>query len=701
MNKIEFIKSRTLKDSIAGLVPSQILMKALKLGDVKVVDGETFIVKLTPSGKLDWRKLKKKAKAKTSDELFDTDHFPEITDTKLVKALGGSTGAILVEDKAGKQYVMKKGNSKEHVEEEYLANCIYKLFDVNVPNMKLYKGKDESVLLSDFMPDTIDANSIMDDQLRDDIAEHFVLDCLLANWDIYKNDNILNNNENGEFVRVDNGGALRFSAQGRPKGDHFTDDVDELDSMAFHNPHMVEGLTDAKIKKQIKQILVKGDNILSLIEDAELKEKMTERLFDLKDFVSDTPKDPYRELREREVSKAMRKAGNLTATNENGWSFLSEICKLRGFDKEPTVVSTKEFEKLLKDDPKALMLNRGLTGHAGNPAKKYMRDFCESEHCFYGTQAMYGAGIYAAVNSARKNPPPFNDDYNIALGYAGGEQEHILDIIIPSDAKVIDGDELDLMMNEEFFGDEFKEAKKEYDKAKDDFNELLNERERIEDEIDFNVKQDMGWNEKTYNTLMFSKPEEVYADTETHDIKKIVSYYQAVVNSINGKISQVDHKTWEVSLPNSSETFLLNLDIAEVSKKQKFSASTPYNWHYTRLKQFVMKKHFGTIRAAVATKIEQEKRENPKMIDIGESIKTAEKTIKVLSDDIQKLRVHGSNSTTNAVIADIIKHPGGTYRGFYAAIKGYDAIVQKNGWGGSTDFAVILNRSKMIVKDFK
>jgi len=700
MNKIEFIKSRTLRDHLNGLEPSQILMKALKLGDIKVVNGETFIVKMTPSGKLDWRKLTKKAKAKSADELFETDHFPEITDVKLVKGLGGSTGAKLVEDKDGNQYVMKNGNSKAHVEEEYLANCIYKLFDVSVPNMKLYKGKDSSTLLSDFMPNTVAANDIMDDQLRDDIANHFVLDCLLANWDIYKNDNILNNNDDGSFVRVDNGGALRFSAQGRPKGDHFTDDVDELDSMAQHNPYMASGLTDAQIKKQIKQILVKGDNILSLIEDADLKETMTNRLLDLKDYVSDEEKDPHRELREREISRAMRKAGNITATDSNGWSFLSNICKLRGFDKPPTVVTEKEFAKLLKDDPKNLMLNRGLTGSYGNPAKKFMRDFAEGEECFYGTQAMYGAGIYAAVNAKRVNPPPYNEDYNVALGYAGGDPDHVLDVIIPSDAKVIDGEELDQMMNDEFFGDEFKEKKKEYDTAKDDFNELLNERERIEDEIDFNVKEKMGWNEKAYNILLFSKPEEVYADTEKFDIQKVVTYYEAILKSVNGKLEEVDEKTWKVSLPNSSETFLLNKDIADVSIKQKFDHTTPYNWHYTRLKQYVMKNHFQTIRAAVALKIAEEKIENPKMVDINDSIKVAEQTIKTLSDDIQKLRVNGSN-TTNAVIAQIIQNPGGTYRGFYAAIKGYDAIVSKRGWGSNTDFAIILNRSKMIVKEFK
>lgn len=51
-------------------------------------------------------------------------------------------------------------------------------------------------------------------------------------------------------------------------------------------------------------------------------------------------------------------------------------------------------------------------------------------------------------------------------------------------------------------------------------------------------------------------------------------------------------------------------------------------------------------------------------------------------------------------MAKIAGKPNGEYRGFYAAIKGYDAIIQRNAWNEDKTFAVILNRSKMIVKKF-
>lgn len=705
--KTELIKSATLTQYLNGKKPSQTLMKALTVGQTKVKNGVTYIVKMTPSGKLDWRVLKVagskdeievEAVTKTVEDLFDTKDFPELDDIKIVSDLGGSTGAKLVEDSSGKQYVMKKGNSREHVEEEFTANSIYALFGVKVANQKLYKGKTESVLLSEFMPNTTAANNIMDDQLAEDITEHFILDCLLANWDIYKNDNILINTDDGSHVRVDNGGALRFSAQGRPKGEDFGEEVIELDTMAQHNPRMVQGLTDAKMKKQVKKILVRGENIISLIDDQELKDIMYERLMDLKEMVSTEEKDPYRELKERDLAKAMRKAGSMTAVGKNGWKFLEEICKLRGFDKPPTVISNKEFEKEVKKK-KALMVNRGLTGSYGKTAKDFMNEFATGEECFFGSMAMYGAGIYGAVNADKKNPPPANADYEIALGYAGYEPDHVMDLIIPEDAKIIDGDELDQMMNEEFFGEEFKEKKKEYDEALEEFNEMKMQKEAIEDEIESDVKKEMGWNEKTFMILQKSKPELVYADTEKYPFRKGIKYFKTLLNSIAGDLKPLDGHSYEVTLPNTNKTFIINEYTASASLKQKDAKSVPYNYHYQRVKEFIMKEHYSLIRGKVAETVKERRRNDPKVIDIVKKLDDAEKHIEKLSAEVYSLKTGGS-STTNDVMAQIINRPGGTYRGFYAAIKGYDAIISKNGWGSSTDFAVILNRSKIKVRAF-
>lgn len=712
LNK-SFIAIRTLRDVINGKEPSQELMKALTIGQTKTdKNGKVWIVKQTPSGKLDWRAHKVagkkdaptvKQKLKSIDELFDNDTFPELSDVKYVKDLGGSTGAKLVEDKNGNQFVMKQGDSDGHVEEEFLSNAIYKLMGVNVPTVKLYKGdgkNNRSTMLSAFMPNTVAANSIMDDQLRDDIVENYVLDCLLGNWDVYKNDNILVNTDDGSFVRVDNGGSMRYSAQGRLKGVDFDAEVRELDTMPLHNANMVSGLTDAKIKKQVKKILVKGPNILSIIEDDELRATMNERLMDLREMVSDEAKDPNRVLKERDLTKALRKAGSLHAKKDGiGWSFLSEICKIRSFTGVPEILEDDEFDVQMQHKD-SLFLNRGMTGDSTRPVQYFMKHFIENEECFYGYTGIYGAGIYAAVNRAKQNPPPYNGDYGTALAYAGGYKEGVMDLILPHDAKVIDADELDQMMNDEFFGEEFKDKKIEYDKAMDDYNEMVKKSEAIEDAIDKDIRNKLGWNEKTMKILQNSSPETFYADTEKWGTDKALNYFKAVVESINGSVTVLDDdETYEFKLPNSNNKFWLNKPTAELSLKQKRPDTVPYNYHYVRLKEFIMKNHFGVIAGKVEEAVKDAKRNDPKMIAIKNSMDTSTQKIKVLADDISRLKTVGS-STIDAVMAEIIKRPGGENRGFYAAIKGYDAVIHKGG-NGSTDYAVILNRSKIKVRKLK
>lgn len=712
-NKYNLIKSKTFNNFLNKIDNSQTLMKALIVGETKVVDGVTYVVKqVGKSGKLDWRVANKQPKAQKNnqkvnlDTLFDTQDFPTKTsDLKFKSALGGSTGAQLMEDAQGNLFVMKKGASKAHVEEEYLTNCIYKLMGVGVPTVKLYDENGTKTMLSKFIPDTTPVNNVIDDQYIEDMTEHYVLDCLLANWDIYKNDNILVNNDNDDIIRVDNGGGLRFSAQGRDKGVHFTDDVDEIETMLVNNPHLASGVTTKKINSQIKQIVKNKNKILSLIDDVSLKTKMAMRIasLDMRIQNSNASLDPYRELTDKELEKAMKVCrDDLFATNDvEGWIFLSQIAKMRGFDGTPTVVDSKEFDKLLKEKD-TIHINRGLTAYNNKTAKALMTDFIESEHCFYGKQAMYGAGIYGAVNSQKKNGKG-NPDWELVYdNYAGYDENNILDIVLPADMKIADGDELDKMMMEEFFGDEFKEAKKEYDEAVENINKLKLEKQDIEKGIEEDVKKELGWNDKTYQILRKSRPEEVYADTTKFKFEKILRYFNPIIKSINGSIDKIDDLNYEIKLPNSSDTFILNRNAVESKDalKKKGESYKAYNYQYKLMKEFVMKEHFHNIVKKVQERISFEHKNNDDLKRIKTEIVDSEKQIKTLSDNIDKLKTNGSN-TMNSVMAKIAQRPGGEFRGFYAAIKGYDAIIQKNGWGRSTDFCVILNRSKVIVKEFK
>jgi large subunit ribosomal protein L33 len=63
---------------------------------------------------------------------------------KPIGALGGSTGATLFADATGKLYVVKGGNSPDHIRSEAAANLIYKAAGVPVSRYTTDKNKTKT-----------------------------------------------------------------------------------------------------------------------------------------------------------------------------------------------------------------------------------------------------------------------------------------------------------------------------------------------------------------------------------------------------------------------------------------------------------------------------------------------------------------------------------------------------------------------------
>jgi len=157
----------------------------------------------------------------------DKAGFPdagELGGLKKLKDLGGSTGAVLVQDpKTGLKYVMKKGKNKEHIETEALADEIYQLFGANVPDFKLYPGAGESVKLSRYLEDAVPLSDLKGDALaraKAELKKHYAADAFVRNWDVVGlgMDNVLVQPD-GKVWRIDNGGSFHYRAQGGLKDD--------------------------------------------------------------------------------------------------------------------------------------------------------------------------------------------------------------------------------------------------------------------------------------------------------------------------------------------------------------------------------------------------------------------------------------------------------------------------------------------------
>lgn len=188
--------------------------------------------------------------------------FPDTLDNlELVQSLGGSTGARLMRDPAtGRQFVWKMGNSPEHLQEEMLADAAYQALGVPVPKFRAYQTPGGPVKLSEFiegrsLDDVLAAGGAEADRVRQELQKHLAADALLANWDVLgmAQDNVLIAND-GTVYRIDNGGSLRFRAQGQAKGNAWNDYPQELWSLRKFNPDVFGDLRFSDLVKQIDAI---------------------------------------------------------------------------------------------------------------------------------------------------------------------------------------------------------------------------------------------------------------------------------------------------------------------------------------------------------------------------------------------------------------------------------------------------------------
>lgn len=181
------------------------------------------------------RKLLKDASAK-GDYQKDENGFP-LDENFLSKLVvindnpGGSTGAKIVQAPDGTKFVMKRPSEKggyAHLKNEYDANQFYSIMGATVPESKLFdKNPDNAVLLSKFIENGMSLGDWWQsnkskpqelEKMKKKLREHFAVDVLLGNWDVVGQDadNILIDS-NGTPYRIDNGGSMRFRAQGEKK----------------------------------------------------------------------------------------------------------------------------------------------------------------------------------------------------------------------------------------------------------------------------------------------------------------------------------------------------------------------------------------------------------------------------------------------------------------------------------------------------
>jgi hypothetical protein len=212
-----------------------------------------------------------------------------------IQNLKGSTAPKLYKNERNKKWVVKKGSSPEQMKYEAAANAIYEALHIPVP--KHYVDKTHSALILEYVDGYLLADSPEYEYAKKDLQNAFVVDALLANWDVIglNMDNIVVSSSVGP-VRIDNGGTFMYRAQGGKK--EFGPIVKELDTM--RNPLISPSaakifgeLTNKDIREQIRNIIV--PNYEEIIAHSPLKiyRVMEERIIYLIEFMNkEDPDEP-------------------------------------------------------------------------------------------------------------------------------------------------------------------------------------------------------------------------------------------------------------------------------------------------------------------------------------------------------------------------------------------------------------------------
>lgn len=260
------VKKLKLKGELTKLKKAAIKAKTKKIPS----KAKTTAAKKAPA--------KPKAKSKALE-------FPKNIDSELelVRQLGGSTGAELVKDKkTGQMFVRKRGANEGHLREEFAADELYRSMGVAVPRGKLYETASGPVKLTEY----IEGQTLGELKGKDrekaiaQLQKNFVADALLGNWDVVgaSQDNILVDGD-GKVFRIDNGGSLRYRAQGELKGDNWNGVPLELFTLREQNPEFFGSLTIEDIARQARTLKNKQTKLRSVIKaQPETAEVLTKRL---------------------------------------------------------------------------------------------------------------------------------------------------------------------------------------------------------------------------------------------------------------------------------------------------------------------------------------------------------------------------------------------------------------------------------------
>lgn len=220
-----------------------------------------------------------------------TPVVPHPDELTFVKGLGGSTGAKQYRDKDGNFYVVKRGAAPDHVRTEQLADDLYRALGMNVPEGNLFETKDGPVKVTKFLEGGKTLAQLTGAERTRAIKElqkGFQADALLANWDVAGTglDNVMVTPD-GKVWRIDNGGSLKYRAQGSTQGKNWDAYPSEFWTMRDSSNISGPIYGDMKFSTILDQIeKAPFDRLLDVPMDAATREILAGRISETRRFAA-------------------------------------------------------------------------------------------------------------------------------------------------------------------------------------------------------------------------------------------------------------------------------------------------------------------------------------------------------------------------------------------------------------------------------
>ena len=188
--------------------------------------------------------------------------------------LGTNAGKLMKDPETNKQFYVKYSAEDGKNASEDLANKLYEAADIAVPHTEMVRWENGHALKSDWIDDTVH-HGTSDGTLsgtpsaelinRPDIKHGFLVDAVLANWDVAgagtekPYGNLME--KDGKIIRIDQGGALAYKGLSGQKGGNGStfwsghtkhqenDFLDEIDTLRDENinpttAHIFQGMTE-------------------------------------------------------------------------------------------------------------------------------------------------------------------------------------------------------------------------------------------------------------------------------------------------------------------------------------------------------------------------------------------------------------------------------------------------------------------------